>query len=211
MALLALMLLQHSRRDARVGGDGRLVLLADQDRGRWRRDEIDEALALLADPALAGPVSPLAASYLLQARIAAEHATAASPEDTRWDRIVEHYDLLLRLVPSPSARLARAVAVAEASGPRRGTRRARRHRDPRQPPRPPPSAPSCWPGVATRTRPGPPTTRRSRRAATTPNGRTCSSGSGPSRGVELRDRLNHPDRAQLSAEVRSSAACTAWS
>ena len=114
------MLLQHSRRDARVGDDGRLVLLPDQDRGRWRRDEIDEALALLADPALAGPVSPLAAAYLLQARIAAEHAVAGSPEETRWDRIVEHYDLLLRLVPSPSARLARAVAVAEASGPRAG-------------------------------------------------------------------------------------------
>ena len=120
MALLALMLLQHSRRDARVGDDGRLVLLPDQDRGRWRRDEIDEALALLADPALAGPVTPLTASYLLQARIAAEHAVAGSPEETRWDRIVEHYDLLLRLVPSPSARLARAVAVAEASGPRAG-------------------------------------------------------------------------------------------
>jgi RNA polymerase sigma-70 factor (ECF subfamily) len=116
LALLALMLLQHSRRDARVGPDGRLVLLADQDRRRWRRDEIDEALALLADPVLAGPVSPLAASYVVQARIAAEHAGAASSAETRWDRIVAHYDLLLRLVPSPSARLARAVAVAEASG-----------------------------------------------------------------------------------------------
>jgi RNA polymerase sigma-70 factor (ECF subfamily) len=119
-ALLALMMLQHSRRDARVGDDGRLVLLADQDRGRWRSDEIDQAVALLADPLLAGPVSPLAASYILQARIAAEHATATSTQDTRWDRIVGHYDLLLRLVPTPSARLARAVAVAEASGPEAG-------------------------------------------------------------------------------------------
>ncbi len=119
-ALLALMLLQHSRRDARVDEDGRLVLLADQDRRRWRHDEVDEALALLATPVLAGPVSPLAASYILQARIAAEHATAPSPEETRWDRIVDHYDLLLRLLPSPSARLARAVAVAEASGPEAG-------------------------------------------------------------------------------------------
>ena len=119
-ALLALMLLQHSRRDARVGPDGRLVLLADQDRGRWRRDDIDEGLALLADPVLTGPVSPVAASYALQARIAAEHAGAARPEDTRWDRIVGHYDLLLRLGGSPSARLARAVAVAEASGPEAG-------------------------------------------------------------------------------------------
>jgi RNA polymerase sigma-70 factor (ECF subfamily) len=120
VALLAVMLLQHSRRDARVGEDGRLVLLADQDRRRWRRDEIDEALALLGDPALDGPVSELAASYVLQARIAAEHATASSPRETRWDRIVGHYDLLLRLVPSPSARLARAVAVAESSGPGAG-------------------------------------------------------------------------------------------
>ena len=120
VALLALMLLQHSRRDARVGPDGRLVLLADQDRGLWRRDDIDEGLALLADPVLAGPVSPVAASYALQARIAAEHAGAARPADTRWDRIVGHYDLLLRLGGSPSARLARAVAVAEASGPEAG-------------------------------------------------------------------------------------------
>jgi RNA polymerase sigma-70 factor (ECF subfamily) len=56
----------------------------------------------------------------VQARIAAEHATADSPQETRWDRIVEHYDLLVRLFPSPSARLARAVAVAEASGPEAG-------------------------------------------------------------------------------------------
>jgi RNA polymerase sigma-70 factor (ECF subfamily) len=120
VALLALTLLQHSRRDARVGHDGRLVLLADQDRRRWRCDEIEEAAHLLASPVLAGPVSPLAASYLVQARIAAEHATASSPEETRWDRIVEQYDLLLVLVPSPSVRLARAVAVAEASGPQAG-------------------------------------------------------------------------------------------
>jgi predicted RNA polymerase sigma factor len=120
VALLALMLLQHSRRDARVGPDGRLVLLDDQDRGRWRRDEIDEALLLLSEPALEGPVSPVAAAYVVQARIAAEHATAASPEQTRWDRIVGHYDLLLELTPSPSARLARAVAVAQEDGPAAG-------------------------------------------------------------------------------------------
>lgn len=120
VALLALMLLQHSRRDARVGSDGRLVLLDDQDRGRWRRDEIDEGLLLLSEPALAGPVSPVAAAYVVQARIAAEHATAAEPDETRWDRIVDHYDLLLGLTPSPSARLARAVAVAQAEGPEAG-------------------------------------------------------------------------------------------
>jgi RNA polymerase sigma-70 factor (ECF subfamily) len=120
VALLALMQLQHSRRDARVGDDGRLVLLADQDRRRWRRDEIDEALARLADPVLTGPVSPLAASYVVQARIAAAHATAATSEDTPWSSIVDHYDLLLGLFASPSARLARAIAVAEASGPEAG-------------------------------------------------------------------------------------------
>ncbi|WP_297624431.1 DUF6596 domain-containing protein [Nocardioides sp.] len=115
VALLALMLLQHSRRDARVR-DGHLVLLSDQDRTRWRHDEVAEATRLLAAPCLAGPVTPLAASYVLQARIAAEHATAPTAADTRWDRIVGLYDLLLRVAPSPSARLARAVAVAEDRG-----------------------------------------------------------------------------------------------
>ena len=115
VALLALMLLQHARREARVR-DGRLVLLTDQDRTRWHHDEIAEATRLLAAPALTGPLTPLAASYVLQARIAAEHATAPTPEDTRWDRIVGWYDLLLQVVPTPSARLARAVAVAEDRG-----------------------------------------------------------------------------------------------
>jgi predicted RNA polymerase sigma factor len=120
VALLALMLLQHSRRDARVDDDGGLVLLPDQDRGRWHREDVDEALALLADPVLAGPVTTRAASYVVQARIAAEHATAPTSADTRWDRVVDHYDLLLQLGPSPSAQVARAVAVAEARGPRAG-------------------------------------------------------------------------------------------
>ena len=115
VALLALMLLQHSRRDARVR-EGRLVLLPDQDRTRWHRDEIGEATRLLAAACLAGPVTLLTASYVLQARIAAEHATSPTAADTRWDRIVEMYDLLLQLAPSPSARLARAVAVAEDRG-----------------------------------------------------------------------------------------------
>ncbi|MBC2934384.1 RNA polymerase sigma factor [Nocardioides sp. zg-1228] len=121
VALLALMLLQHSRRDARVR-DGRLVLLADQDRDRWHHDDIAEATRLLAHPVLTGALTALAASYVLQARIAAEHATAPSTEDTRWDRVVGLYDLLLRVAPSPSARLARAVAVAvaEQHGPAAG-------------------------------------------------------------------------------------------
>ena len=115
VALLALMLLQHSRRDARVR-EGRLVLLADQDRGRWHLDEVAEATTLLAAPCLTPPLSPLAASYVIQARIAAEHATAPTAAETRWDRIVAWYDLLLQVAPSPSARLARAVAVAEDRG-----------------------------------------------------------------------------------------------
>jgi predicted RNA polymerase sigma factor len=119
VALLALMLLHHSRRDARVG-DGRLVLLADQDRTRWHHDEIAEATRLLARPHLSGPLTPLAASYVLQARIAAEHATAPSAQETRWDRVVGLYDVLLQVAPTPSARLARAVAVAEQHGPAAG-------------------------------------------------------------------------------------------
>lgn len=119
-ALLALMLLQHSRRDARVDADGAIVLLPDQDRMRWHRDEVDEALALLASPALTGPVTVQAAGYAVQARIAAEHATAPDAASTRWDRVVAHYDTLLALAPTPSAQLARAVAVAEAQGPRAG-------------------------------------------------------------------------------------------
>lgn len=113
-ALLALMLLQHSRRDARVV-DGRLVLLPDQDRTRWRAGEITEALDLLR-PWLTAPPS----AYLLQALIAAEHAVALVAEDTAWDRIVLRYDELLTLGDSPVVRLNRAVAVAEASGPEAG-------------------------------------------------------------------------------------------
>jgi len=119
-ALLALMLLQHSRRDARVDAHGAIVLLPDQDRSRWHHDEVAEALALLASPALTGPVTVQAAGYAVQARIAAEHATAPDAASTRWDRVVAHYDTLLDLAPTPSAQLARAVAVAEADGPRAG-------------------------------------------------------------------------------------------
>ena len=109
-ALLALMLLQHSRRDARVA-DGRLVLLPDQDRTRWRAEEIQEALALLG-PLTSAPAAP----YLLQALIAAEHAIAASAGDTAWTRIADRYAELEQATGSPVVRLNRAVAVAEADG-----------------------------------------------------------------------------------------------
>lgn len=116
-ALLALMLLQHSRRDARVDAEGRLVLLADQDRSRWHTGEIAEALALLRSVDAVRELTLPSAVYLVQARIAAEHATALTAEQTRWDRIVHLYDQLLQLAPSPAAQLARAVAVAEVDGP----------------------------------------------------------------------------------------------
>jgi RNA polymerase sigma-70 factor (ECF subfamily) len=114
-ALLALMLLQHSRRDARVGPDGELVLLPDQDRERWRHEDIDEAVALLT-PWTRAPGSP----YLLQALIAAEHGIARSPQDTDWSRIAARYLELEQLTGSPVVRLNRAVAVAEADGPLAG-------------------------------------------------------------------------------------------
>jgi predicted RNA polymerase sigma factor len=118
--LLALMLLQHSRRDARVDEAGRIVLLPDQDRSRWHRDEVVEAVRLLRSPCLTGPITVQAAGYAVQARIAVEHATAPTAEATEWDRVVAHYDDLVALSPTPSARLARAVAVAEARGPDEG-------------------------------------------------------------------------------------------
>lgn len=114
-ALLALMLLQHSRREARIGADGGLVLLRDQDRTAWRLEEIAEALTILTPLAHAAP-----APYLLQALIAAEHAVAPSAEATAWDRIIERYDELLALRDTPVVRLNRAVAVAEAWGAEAG-------------------------------------------------------------------------------------------
>lgn len=114
-ALLALMLLQHARRDARTDGNGRLVLLPDQDRSRWRQAEIGEGLRLL-EPMLPHAWSGPAGEYFLQALIAAEHAVAGRAADTRWDRIAGHYAELEAHTGSPVVRLNRAVAVAEAEG-----------------------------------------------------------------------------------------------
>ncbi|TCC39731.1 RNA polymerase subunit sigma-24 [Kribbella sindirgiensis] len=114
-ALLALMMLQHARRDARVE-DGRLVLLPDQDRSRWRMHEIADALTLLTPLIRDAPSTP----YLLQALIAAEHSTALRAEHTDWGRISEWYDELEALTGSPVVRLNRAVAVAEAESPEAG-------------------------------------------------------------------------------------------
>jgi RNA polymerase sigma-70 factor (ECF subfamily) len=125
-SLLALLLLQHSRRDTRLDSAGALVLLPDQDRNRWHREEIAEGVALLssapeaaATPS-AGHQTRLATEYRLQALIAAEHATAPIAADTRWPVIADLYAQLESLTGSPVVRLARAVAVAEASGPEAG-------------------------------------------------------------------------------------------
>jgi RNA polymerase sigma-70 factor (ECF subfamily) len=107
-ALLALMVLQHARRDARVDREGRLVLLADQDRTRWRHDEIARGKELLDG------LGPPASEYHLQALIAAEHSTTG---DTDWPRVAGLYAELERHTASPVVRLNRAVAVAEAGSP----------------------------------------------------------------------------------------------
>jgi RNA polymerase sigma-70 factor, ECF subfamily len=111
--LLALMLLQHSRRDARLDAVGRLVLLEDQDRGRWHQREITSGIALL-ERALA---RRRPGRYQLQAAIAAVHARSPSAEATDWAQIVALYDRLLELWPSPVVALNRAVAVAMRDGP----------------------------------------------------------------------------------------------
>ncbi len=110
--LLSLMLLQDSRREARTSPTGELVLLEDQDRRLWDRDEIEEGLAIVRRL----PPGP----YALQAAIAAEHARADTSEATDWRRIVELYTLLAHVSASPVVDLNRAVAVAIADGPERG-------------------------------------------------------------------------------------------
>jgi len=115
LALLALMLLHDSRRDARVGPQGDLVLLEEQDRGRWDKGQISEALPLV-ERALRGG----AGLYGLQAAIAALHARAARPEDTDWRQIAMLYQVLEEVHPSPVVTLNRAVAVAMAEGAERG-------------------------------------------------------------------------------------------
>ena len=111
--LLAIMLLQDSRRLARADAAGDLVLLADQDRSLWDHGRIREGLALSARAMAADGVG----TYALQAAIAAEHARAATADGTDWRRIVALYDLLLLANPSPVIELNRAVAVSMCDGP----------------------------------------------------------------------------------------------
>jgi RNA polymerase sigma-70 factor, ECF subfamily len=128
LGLLALMLLQDSRRAARADESGDLVTLEDQDRSRWNSGEIDEGGTVL-ESALGrgrpgGPVGPRGPNgpgpYQLQAAIAACHARAARAEDTDWAAIARLYGLLARVVPSPVVELNRAVAVGMADGPAAG-------------------------------------------------------------------------------------------
>jgi RNA polymerase sigma-70 factor, ECF subfamily len=115
-ALLALLLFQHARRDARVR-DGELITLANQDRDLWRRSEIDSAVRLL-DSIRA--TTGYAEELRLQALAAREHAIAATSVETNWAVIAANYAELERCTGSPIVRLNRAVAVAEVSGPRAG-------------------------------------------------------------------------------------------
>ncbi len=112
-ALLALMLLIDSRRDARVDAAGDLVLLAEQERARWDRAEIEEGIGLLRAALRRGP----AAAYALEAAIAAVHAEAARAEETDWAQIAGLYERLYALHPSPVIALNRAVAVSMAVSP----------------------------------------------------------------------------------------------
>jgi RNA polymerase sigma-70 factor (ECF subfamily) len=114
--LLALMLLNDSRRRARVDEDGCAVPLEEQDRGLWDRERIAEGLGLSGQAAAAGPVGP----YTVQSRIAATHARAERAEQTDWSRIVRLYEWLERVAPGPVVELNRAAAVAMSEGPERG-------------------------------------------------------------------------------------------
>jgi len=116
IGLLALMLLHESRRAARTSPDGDLILLEDQDRARWDREQIAEGQALVIRALSSRRFGP----YTLQAAIAAVHAEASDAAATDWSEIVGLYDALARLEPSPVVALNRAVAVAMRDGPADG-------------------------------------------------------------------------------------------
>jgi RNA polymerase sigma-70 factor (ECF subfamily) len=116
IGLLSLMLLQESRRAARTSLTGELILLENQDRSLWNRDQITEGVALLEK----AMKSRRFGAYTLQAAIAAVHAEAESVAATDWRQIVALYNQLLRIQPSPVVQLNRAVAIAECEGPEAG-------------------------------------------------------------------------------------------
>jgi RNA polymerase sigma-70 factor (ECF subfamily) len=116
IGVLALMLLQESRRDARTTASGDLVLLEHQDRSRWNRARIEEGVALVERALASRRFGP----YSIQAAIAAVHAEAPGAEATDWPQIVALYDVLVRMDPSPVVELNRAVAIAMRDGPAEG-------------------------------------------------------------------------------------------
>jgi len=116
LGLLALMLLQESRRAARTSASGDLILLEDQDRSLWNRDQIAEGLTRVEQALASRRFGP----YTLQAAIAAVHAEAATAAATDWAQIVGLYDVLQRVEPSPVIELNRAVAVTMRDGPAAG-------------------------------------------------------------------------------------------
>jgi RNA polymerase sigma-70 factor, ECF subfamily len=118
MGLLGLMLLQESRRAARMSREGEIILLDQQDRGLWNRDQIAEGISLTLN-ALA---SHRFGAYTLQAAIAAVHAEASTAASTDWREIAALYGRLLRIQPSPVIELNRAVAVTMCEGPEKGLR-----------------------------------------------------------------------------------------
>ena len=115
------MLLHDARRDARTDKAGNIVTLEEQDRSQWHHGQIEEALPLLEEDLRAGP-------YALQAAIAAVHCRAARADDTDWRRIIQLYERLERLQPSPIIVLNRAVAIAMLDGPAPALAHHRCHR-----------------------------------------------------------------------------------
>jgi RNA polymerase sigma-70 factor (ECF subfamily) len=116
VGLLALMLLQESRRAARASPSGDLILLEDQDRSLWNRDQIAEGKTLVKQVLPSSRIGP----YTIQAAIAAVHTGASSIAATDWPQIVGLYDVLMQVNPSPVVELNRAAAVAMRDGPLAG-------------------------------------------------------------------------------------------
>ena len=116
IGLLALMLLQDSRRDARMNADGKFVTLEEQDRSRWDREEIDEGLQLVEKALKMGGVG----NYQIQAAIAAVHSEASTADQTDWPQVVALYQELMRINSSPVIALNHAAAVAMSEGAENG-------------------------------------------------------------------------------------------
>ena len=170
LGLLALMLLTDARRPTRLDDDALPVLLADQDRRRWRHEQIKEGVILVGEGLRRTPGRP--DPYVVQAAIAACHCLAPSYAATDWDAVVSWHDVLLTVHDTPVTRLNRAVAVGERDGPAAawpGSTRSAAWPATRcgTPP-----GPSCSTGSAGPARPSPPTGRPSTWAPTRPSAAT---------------------------------------